>query len=111
MRLNATFGGVSVQAISWTASGAVRVLDQRALPEAEIERELESAEAVADAIRQLQVRGAPLIGIAAAMGLVTGTRELRGAPRAAFLARVGERVELPGGAPPTPSAPPPRWRS
>jgi methylthioribose-1-phosphate isomerase len=94
MRLNATFGGVSVQAISWTASGAVRVLDQRALPEAEIERELESAEAVADAIRQLQVRGAPLIGIAAAMGLVTGTRELRAAPRAVFLARVAELVEL-----------------
>jgi len=77
------------------------VLDQRALPEAEIERELESAEAVADAIRQLQVRGAPLIGIAAAMGLVTGTRELRGAPRAAFLARVGELVELLGAARPT----------
>src|ERR1700694_2588677 len=100
MRLNATFGGVSVQAISWTASGAVRVLDQRALPEAEIERELESAEAVADAIRQLQVRGAPLIGIAAAMGLVTGTRELGGAPRAAFFAPVGELVELLGAARP-----------
>lgn len=92
---------MSVQAISWTASGAVRVLDQRALPEAEIERELESAEAVADAIRQLQVRGAPLIGIAAAMGLVAGTRELRGATRAAFLARVTQLVQLLGAARPT----------
>ena len=92
---------MSVQAISWTASGAVRILDQRALPDAEIERELESAEAVADAIRQLQVRGAPLIGIAAAMGLVTGTRELRGSPRAAFLARLTALVALLGATRPT----------
>ena len=92
---------MSVQAISWTASGAVRVLDQRALPEAQIERDLESAEAVADAIRHLQVRGAPLIGIAAAMGLVAGTRELRGAAREAFLARVAHLVELLGAARPT----------
>jgi methylthioribose-1-phosphate isomerase len=101
MGLNATFGGVSVQAISWAASGAVRVLDQRALPEAEIARDLESAEAVADAIRHLQVRGAPLIGIAAAMGLVAGTRELRGAAREAFLARLAQLVQLLGSARPT----------
>src|SRR5205814_1819687 len=68
--------------------------DQRALPEARIERDLESAEAVADAIRTLQVRGAPLIGIAAAMGLVAGTRELRGAPREEFLGRLPELARL-----------------
>src|SRR3989442_5192041 len=79
---------MSVQAIAWSASGAVRILDQRALPEAEIMRDLESAEAVADAIRTLQVRGAPLIGIAAAMGLVAGMRDGPGSPRAAFLDRV-----------------------
>jgi methylthioribose-1-phosphate isomerase len=101
MRLNATFGGVSVQAISWTPSGAVRVLDQRALPEARIERDLESAEAVADAIRHLEVRGAPLIGIAAAMGLVAGTRELRGGAREAFLARLARLVDILGAARPT----------
>lgn len=90
--VNATFGDVSVQAISWTPSGAVRILDQRALPEAQIERDLESAEAVADAIRTLQVRGAPLIGIAAAMGVVVGTRDRRGAARGEFTDRLGEVV-------------------
>src|SRR2546426_8527564 len=64
-----------VQAIAWTRSGAVRIVDQRALPEAHIERDLESAAAMAEAIRTLQVRGAPLIGIAAAMGLVAGRSE------------------------------------
>src|SRR5256884_814892 len=95
------FRSMSVQAIAWSPSGAVRIVDQRALPEARIERDLESAEAVADAIRTLQVRGAPLIGIAAAMGLVAGTRELRGAPREAFLARVHELAALLGAARPT----------
>jgi len=79
----------------------VRVLDQRALPEARIERDLESAEAVADAIRHLEVRGAPLIGIAAAMGLVAGTRELRGGAREAFLARLARLVDILGAARPT----------
>src|SRR5205823_13563918 len=95
------FRAMSVQAIAWSPSGAVRIVDQRALPEMKIERELESAEAVAEAIRTLQVRGAPLIGIAAAMGLVTGTRDLRAAPRTAFLAVLDQLVPLLGAARPT----------
>src|SRR5881296_1324038 len=79
-----------VQAIAWTPAGAVRIVDQRALPEAHIERDLETVAAMAEAIRTLQVRGAPLIGIAAAMGLVAGLRDERGAPRERFLARVEE---------------------
>src|SRR5436853_614512 len=95
------FWPMPVQAIAWSPSGAVHIIDQRALPEAQIERDLESGEAVADAIRTLQVRGAPLIGIAAAMGLVAGTRELRGAPRDAFLARIDQLAALLGAARPT----------
>lgn len=92
---------MTIQAISWSPTGAVRILDQRALPEAEIERDLESAESVADAIRHLQVRGAPLIGIAAAMGLVAATRELRSAARDVFQRRLGEIVALLAAARPT----------
>src|ERR1043166_9371022 len=92
---------MSVQAIAWSPSGAVRIVDQRALPEARIERDLDSAEAVAEAIRTLQVRGAPLIGIAAAMGLVVGTRQLRVAPRERFLARLDELVPMLAGTRPT----------
>src|SRR2546430_10395582 len=67
--LRISFLLMPVQAIAWTPSGAVRIVDQRALPEAHIERDLESVAAMVEAIRTLQVRGAPLIGIAAAMGL------------------------------------------
>ncbi len=90
-----------VQAIAWSPSGAVRIVDQRALPETKIERDLETGNAVADAIRTLQVRGAPLIGIAAAMGLVAGTRDLRAAPRDRFLAGLDELVRLLGVTRPT----------
>jgi methylthioribose-1-phosphate isomerase len=92
---------MSVQAIAWSPSGAVRIVDQRALPEQHVERDLDSADAVADAIRTLQVRGAPLIGIAAAMGLVVGLRDHRTAGRDAFLARLADLVQLLGATRPT----------
>jgi methylthioribose-1-phosphate isomerase len=55
--------------ISWTPAGAIRLLDQTLLPAEERYLVLDSVEAVAEAIRTLRVRGAPLIGIAAAMGV------------------------------------------
>ena len=48
---------------------AVVVLDQRRLPEEEVELRCTSAAEVADAISTLAVRGAPAIGVAAAYGL------------------------------------------
>jgi methylthioribose-1-phosphate isomerase len=58
--------------IAWTPNHAVRILDQTLLPAEEAYRDLDTVEAVAEAIRALRVRGAPLIGIAAAMGVVQG---------------------------------------
>jgi methylthioribose-1-phosphate isomerase len=48
--------------------GAVVVLDQRRLPDEEVELECRSAAEVADAIRTMAIRGAPAIGIVAAYG-------------------------------------------
>ena len=50
-------------------AGAVVVLDQRRLPEEEVELWCISAEEVAEAIRTLAIRGAPAIGVAGAYGL------------------------------------------
>jgi methylthioribose-1-phosphate isomerase len=47
----------------------LRALDQTALPFEERELELRSADEVAEAIRRLAIRGAPLIGVAAAYGV------------------------------------------
>jgi methylthioribose-1-phosphate isomerase len=49
--------------------GALVVLDQRALPDAERWIRCETVEQVADCIRTLAVRGAPAIGLAAAYGM------------------------------------------
>lgn len=92
---------MSVQAITWSPSGAVRVLDQRRLPEATVQRDLDDADAVAEAIRSLQVRGAPLIGIAAAMGLVSELRTARTSPRPVFLERLTTSAATLGATRPT----------
>jgi len=60
--------------ISWTPSGGIRLLDQTRLPGEERYLELETVDAVAEAISSLRVRGAPLIGIAAAMGVTLAVR-------------------------------------
>src|SRR5262245_47418963 len=51
---------------------AVVMLDQRRLPEKEIYLTLRTPEEVAEAIRGMAIRGAPAIGVAAAMGLALG---------------------------------------
>ena len=60
--------------IDWTSEGAVRILDQTLLPDVERYLDLDTVDAVAEAIRTLRVRGAPLIGIAAAMGVTLALR-------------------------------------
>src|SRR5436305_9098137 len=50
-------------------ANVLRALDQTALPWREHELELRSAAEVAQAIKRLAIRGAPLIGVAAAYGL------------------------------------------
>jgi methylthioribose-1-phosphate isomerase len=54
--------------VKWD-DGALIILDQRLLPEKEIYRQIITVDDTAEAIRNLSVRGAPLIGIVAAYGL------------------------------------------
>jgi methylthioribose-1-phosphate isomerase len=64
-----------IRAVDWSPDGdAVRIIDQRRLPETFVERDLRTLDEVCDAIRTLAVRGAPAIGVAGAMGLVTVAR-------------------------------------
>jgi methylthioribose-1-phosphate isomerase len=63
--------------IAWTPDYGIRILDQTRLPQEERYLELHTVDELAEAIRTLRVRGAPLIGIAAAMGVAVaaGKRE------------------------------------
>ncbi|HEU4685713.1 MAG TPA: S-methyl-5-thioribose-1-phosphate isomerase [Nitrospira sp.] len=61
--------------VEW-CNGVVRLLDQSRLPEHVEYVECRSVEDVARAIRELKVRGAPAIGVTAAMGLALGIQSL-----------------------------------
>ena len=64
-----------VPAVHWSDDRrALRILDQRRLPEAEVVRDLVTVDEIIDAIRTLAVRGAPAIGVAAAIGLAVALR-------------------------------------
>ena len=63
-----------IKTVEWTDEG-VRMLDQRLLPTEEKYLMLRSYEEVAEAIKQMVVRGAPAIGVSAAMGLALGAKQ------------------------------------
>jgi methylthioribose-1-phosphate isomerase len=78
-----------IKHLAWTPAGTLLILDQTLLPAEERWLEIRTLEALLEALRSLRVRGAPAIGIAAAMGLVAVVRvQAKGAPRAAALALV-----------------------
>ena len=62
------------QPIEWTAHGVV-MLDQRRLPAEEVKHTYTDYRQVAKAVRDMVIRGAPAIGVAAAMGIALGTQK------------------------------------
>ena len=78
-----------IEAVRWAPGGdAVRIIDQRRLPGSLVERDLRTVSEVCDAIATLAVRGAPAIGVAAAMGLVASVAPLAGEWAGVFLDRL-----------------------
>jgi methylthioribose-1-phosphate isomerase len=71
----------AIEAVRWSPDGgAVRIIDQTLLPERYEERDLRTLEEIREAIQLLRVRGAPAIGVAAAMGLVASLRPCAALP-------------------------------
>jgi methylthioribose-1-phosphate isomerase len=68
---NKTVAMYVAQPIEWTDRGVV-MLDQRRLPGEEISHTYTDYREVARAIREMVIRGAPAIGVAAAMGVALG---------------------------------------
>jgi len=82
-----TSGDPMIQPVQWR-SGAVVLLDQRLLPTQEVYRVYRQYREVARAIKDMVVRGAPAIGVTAAMGIALG---MRNAP-AEQMGRAFERI-------------------
>ena len=64
-----------VPTVEWR-NGVVRLLDQSRLPEHVEFLDCSDGESVAQAIRELKVRGAPAIGVTAAMGVALGAQSI-----------------------------------
>src|SRR5438093_1462355 len=62
-----------LKTIEWTEDG-VRMIDQTRLPAEEVYRTCHDYGEVAEAIRSMVIRGAPAIGVAAAMGVALGVK-------------------------------------
>ena len=60
-----------IRTVEWTPDGVV-MLDQRLLPGREVYNTYRDHLGVAEAIRSMVIRGAPAIGVAAAMGIALG---------------------------------------
>src|ERR1700740_1796418 len=82
--------------IAWIGDteGCVRLLDQTLLPTEVQYRDCRTVEEVWEAIRSLRVRGAPAIGVAAAMGVVIGMQKLPDRQRGSFERRLREVADF-----------------
>src|SRR5713226_5705622 len=76
----------SPRTIEWIGGidGFVRIIDQTLLPTELRYIDLRTVEDVWEAIKMLRVRGAPAIGVAAAMGVVIGVQTVRADDRTQF---------------------------
>jgi methylthioribose-1-phosphate isomerase len=68
---------MAVKTIEWRAD-SVRMIDQRLLPGREVIKVYRDYRGVAQAIRSMVIRGAPAIGVAAAMGVALGIKGFSG---------------------------------
>jgi methylthioribose-1-phosphate isomerase len=89
-----------IKTIEWK-NGRVVMIDQRKLPQKETYVQCSNTRQVAKAIREMVIRGAPAIGIAAAMGLALGAKEIKVVSREDFKTRFDKICKAMGTARPT----------
>ncbi|WP_305044450.1 S-methyl-5-thioribose-1-phosphate isomerase [Geoalkalibacter sp.] len=81
--------------------GVVKMLDQRLLPTREVWNDYRDYQGVAEAITTMVVRGAPAIGVAAALGAALGARDIEAKDFAAFYAELEKVCAVLGATRPT----------
>ena len=81
-----------IPSIEWI-NNKVKMIDQTLLPHKLEFLEFEDYRAVANAIKVMNIRGAPAIGVAAAMGMALATIEYKDLPKSEFLKKMEESAE------------------
>ncbi len=82
---------MAVKTIEWRGD-RVFMIDQRLLPGREVVRRYDDYRGVAEAIRTMVIRGAPAIGVAAAMGVALGFRDFAGGRAEARFDRIAKTL-------------------
>jgi methylthioribose-1-phosphate isomerase len=89
-----------IQTLEWTDSG-VRFIDQTKLPTEETYVTCKTPEQVADVIRNMVVRGAPAIGVAAAMGIALAVKNSKASTSGELKSEFDQACDLIGKTRPT----------
>jgi len=78
----------------WWSRGSVVIIDQRLLPKRLKYLRIRTAKEMAKAIKDMAIRGAPAIGVAAAMGLALTAYRCKARNREVFLKRLRRSAEV-----------------
>ncbi|MCB9422360.1 MAG: S-methyl-5-thioribose-1-phosphate isomerase [Ardenticatenaceae bacterium] len=82
------------KSIEWLNGGILRLLDQRKLPQETVYNDYRNGRSVAQAIRDMVVRGAPAIGAAAAYGLALTAAHSQAETTAALKQELADMAEI-----------------
>lgn len=85
----------------WVDGNRIKIIAQTLLPEEYQVKELHSVKEMFDAIRILEVRGAPALGVASALGIYLGVKEEKFQDRQGFIDAVEKSADYICGARPT----------
>jgi len=91
---------IMTKAMEWLGD-KLRILDQSRLPQDEIFADLDNCHDVILAIKEMRIRGAPAIGVAAAYGIALGASGIKAASKHEFLAQLSQVVQSFAGSRPT----------
>ena len=83
-----------IPSIEWTNDNKVKMIDQTLLPHELKFLEFNDFRDVATSIKIMNIRGAPAIGVAAAMGLALATIEYKDLPKSEFLKKMEAAAEI-----------------
>jgi len=83
---------MTTRAIEWL-DGKLRILDQSRLPQEQVFADLDNYLDVVLAIKEMRVRGAPAIGVAAAYGIALGASGIKTANKDEFLAQLDQVMQ------------------
>ncbi len=90
----------NVYTLRWKKN-VLELIDQRKLPFKETYVKCRSVECVAKAIKDMVVRGAPAIGVAAAYGVALAALEFKGGNKEEFIGHVNKGIKILSGTRPT----------